>query len=453
MHNEGPLINPLSQQAVHPLDTTPPDAEQHPVEKRVLRKVIFAASIGNFIEWYDFAIYGYLAVILAANFFPNDNPVTSLLETFAVFAVAFALRPIGGLFFGWLGDKVGRKKTLALTILLISGSTTLIGVLPTFGAIGFWAALLLVLARCVQGFSAGGEYAGAIAYVVEHAPREKKATYTSFVPVSTFLSFAFAAGFNFLLAQFLGGEIMEDWGWRLPFLLAAPLGIFGFYLRFRLSETPVFQEIEDDKEVAPSPLKETFVTHWRTILLLAGFISATALSFYTFTTYMSTFLQVVGGLSQPQALLSSLISQIAAAALCPFIGRLSDRIGRRRTTAAATIALIVAVLPAFALGSSGVLWTSVLGQLLLGVGAVTTGVVTAVLMTELFPTRVRYTAAASTYNLAYTLFGGTAPFIATWLIAQTGNSLAPAFYLLAVSILALVTASRLPETSKRSLDF
>jgi MHS family proline/betaine transporter-like MFS transporter len=435
------------------MSTTESLEQAQAADLAVMKKVISAAAIGNFIEWYDFAVYGYLATILAANFFPGRDPVTSLLDTFAVFAVAFALRPVGGIVFGRLGDRIGRKKTLSLTVLLISGSTAVIGLLPNYSSIGLFAPLLLVGARCVQGFSAGGEYAGACAYVIEHAPREKKATYASFVPVSTFWSFAFAAGFTFILAQALGSSAMGQWGWRIPFLLALPLGLFGFYLRFKLSETPLFQSIEEEKDVAASPLRETFRDHWKMILTLAGFIAATALSFYTFTTYMSTFLQVVGGLGQPASLLSSCVCLVLAGLMCPVMGRLSDRIGRRRTTMGSCIVLILAVFPAFMLGSTGNLAVSMAGQFLLGIGAVMTGIVTAVLMSELFPTKVRYTASAATYNLAYTVFGGTAPYVATWLISQTGNKLSPAFYLLAVCIVALVASSRMPETAKKSLHF
>lgn len=423
------------------------------VDPKLLKKVISAAAVGNFIEWYDFAVYGYLATVLAAKFFPGSNPTTALLETFAVFAVAFALRPIGGVFFGRLGDKIGRKKTLVLTILLISGSTAFIGLLPDYATWGIWAPILLVVARCLQGFSAGGEYAGACAYVIEHAPREKKATYASFIPVSTFFSFAFAAGFTYLLAQAVGPDGMNEWGWRIPFLLAVPLGLFGFYLRSRLGETPLFESMEEEKDVEAAPFRATIQTHWRMILTLAGFIAATALSFYTFTTYMSTYMQVVGKLSRPEALLSSCLCLVLAGLLCPFMGRLSDRIGRRNTTRTACVLLIIAVFPAFMLAGTGNLGLSVLGQFLLGVGAVMTGIVTAVLMSELFPTKVRYTASAATYNLAYTIFGGTAPFIATWLIASTGNRLSPGIYLAAVCIMAFIACSKLPETSKKSLDW
>ncbi|MFE5708780.1 MFS transporter [Rhodococcus koreensis] len=424
----------------------------HAVEPNKMRKVITAAAVGNFIEWYDFAVYGFLATTLAAQFFPSENPTSALLETFAVFAVAFALRPLGGIFFGRLGDRLGRRSTLSLTVILISGSTAAIGLMPTYSSVGVVAPILLVLARCVQGFSAGGEYAGACAYVIEHAPRDKRASVSSFIPVSTFWSFAFAAGFTFGLSHLLDSAAMSDWGWRVPFLIALPLGLFGFYLRFKLEESPLFESAEHDEELVTSPVKETIVHHWRTIVLLAGFIAATALSFYTFTTYMSTFMQVVGGLNQPSALLSSCICLILAGALCPVVGRMSDRIGRRATTRSACLILIVAVFPAFIMAGTGVLWISIVGQMLLGIGAVMTGIVTAVLMSELFPTRVRYTASASSYNLAYTLFGGSAPFIATLLISTTGNRLAPAMYLVIVCIIALAACSKLPETSNRALN-
>ncbi|MGW5153472.1 MFS transporter [Rhodococcus koreensis] len=422
------------------------------VEQNKMRRVITAAAVGNFIEWYDFAVYGFLATTLAAQFFPSENPTSALLETFAVFAVAFALRPLGGIFFGRLGDRLGRRSTLSLTVILISGSTAAIGLMPTYSSVGIVAPILLVLARCVQGFSAGGEYAGACAYVIEHAPRDKRASVSSFIPVSTFWSFAFAAGFTFGLSHLLDPAAMSDWGWRVPFLVALPLGLFGFYLRFKLAESPLFESAEHDEELVTSPLKETIVHHWRTIVLLAGFIAATALSFYTFTTYLSTFMQVVGGLSQPSALLSSCICLVLAGALCPVAGRMSDCIGRRATTRSACLILIVAVFPAFIMAGTGVLWISIVGQMLLGVGAVITGIVTAVLMSELFPTRVRYTASASSYNLAYTLFGGSAPFIATLLISTTGNRLAPAMYLVIVCIIALIACSKLPETSNRALN-
>ncbi|OLL27924.1 MFS transporter [Burkholderia sp. SRS-W-2-2016] len=421
------------------------------VDTRTLRRVIAAASIGNFVEWFDFAAYGFLATILTREFFPSGDPTVGLLKTFAVFAVAFAFRPLGGLFFGVVGDRIGRKRTLAFTILLMAGSTTLIGLLPTYASIGYWAPLLLTVIRCVQGFSAGGEYAGACAYVMEHAPRRRRAFFGSFVPVSTFSSFACAAVVAYLLEASLSSQAMIDWGWRVPFLIAAPVGLIGVYLRVSLNETPAFQALEGKHEVAHAPLLETLHSQSANILKLGAFVSVTALSFYTFTTYFATYLQVAGHLSRGTSLLVTVLALVFAAALCPLAGLFSDLVGRRATIATTCIFIILSVYPAFSLGGSGALTPSLTGVALLAIGAVLSGVVTAPLMSEVFATRTRYTASAITYNLAYTLFGGTAPLVATWLIATTGTTLSPAYYLIAMSIVAMIGGLALPETSRISL--
>ena len=288
---------------------------------------------------------------------------------------------------------------------------------------------------------------------MEHAPTEQKARYGSFVPVSTFLAFASAAGLVFGLDQLISSEQMQAWGWRLPFLIAAPLGLVGLYMRLRLDESPAFKAMASEPAPEHSPLKETLRLHGATIACLGAFISATALSFYMFTTYLTTYMQVVGGATRPTALLASLMALIFAGLLCPFIGRYSDYVGRRRTILTAGVALIVAVYPAFTLATSGALLPSALGAMLLAVGAVICGVVTAVLLSEQFPTRVRYTASAFTYNLAYTIFGGTAPLVATWLIEQTGDRMAPAYYLIVIALIALAGGLALPESSKRPLNY
>lgn len=421
------------------------------VSPETLRKVIVAAAIGNFVEWFDFAVYGFLATTIAQQFFPSGDASAALLKTFAVFAVAFAFRPLGGIFFGMLGDRIGRKRTLAMTILLMAGAITLIGILPTYAAIGVMAPILLTLIRCAQGFSAGGEYAGACAYLMEHAPSDKRAWYGSFVPVSTFSAFAAAAVVAYALEASLSAESMGSWGWRLPFLIAAPLGLVGLYLRWKLDETPAFQAVKEEHAVAHSPLKDTLRNHGAAICCLGAFVSLTALSFYMFTTYFATYLQVAGGLSRATALLVSLIALLFAAAICPLAGLYSDRVGRRATVVTACVLLMVAVYPSFLMASSGGFAASIVGVMLLAIGAVLCGVVTAALLSETFPTRTRYTASAITYNMAYTLFGGTAPLVATWLISTTGSNMSPAFYLIAVALLALAGGLALPETSRISL--
>jgi MHS family proline/betaine transporter-like MFS transporter len=333
----------------------------------------------------------------------------------------------------------------------MAGATTLIGVLPGYAQIGLFAPLLLTIIRCAQGFSAGGEYAGACAYLMEHAPRTKRAWYGSFVPVSTFSAFACAAVIAYALDASLTPESMASWGWRVPFLVAAPLGIVGLYLRLRLDETPAFQAVANEHAVAHSPLRETLKTQGGAICCLGAFVSLTALSFYTFTTYFTTYLQVAGGLSRATALLISVIALLFAALMCPVAGAYSDKVGRRATILTTGVGLIVVVYPAFMLASSGSFAASIVGVMLLALGAVLSGVVTAALLSEVFPTRTRYTASAITYNMAYTIFGGTAPLMATWLIGMTGSNLAPAYYLMAISLLALAGGLALPETSKISL--
>ena len=403
-----------------------------------LRKVTTAAAIGNFVEWFDFAVYGFLATIIARLFFSPELQQAALLQTFAIFAVAFALRPLGGVIFGFLGDRLGRKHVLSLTVLLMAGSTTVIGLLPTYASIGMLAPVLLTLTRCVQGFSAGGEYAGACAYVMEHSPNHRRAWYGSFVTVSTFAAFAAAATLTYLLDASLTPSQMDAWGWRIPFLIAAPLGLIGIYLRLRMEETPAFRAVLSEIDNVHAPLSETLRQQAGNIARLGAFIALTALSFYMFTTYFSTFLQLEVHLSRTSVLLVSTIALLFAAGLCPIAGVLCDSLGRRKTIAFTCAWMILSVYPAWHLASSGSLIAAIVGDLLLATGAVFSGVVTAALLSEVFPTRARYTASAITYNLAYTVFGGTAPLVATWLIGYTGNNLSPAYYLVAVACMALV---------------
>ncbi|HCF2929421.1 MFS transporter [Pseudomonas luteola] len=425
---------------------------QQPVAPEQLKRVVWAASIGNFVEWFDFALYGFLATTIAQLFFPSGDSTTALLKTFAVFAVAFAFRPLGGLVFGMLGDHFGRRRVLSITILLMAAATTLIGLLPTYASIGLAAPLLLTLIRCVQGFSAGGEYAGACIYLIEHAPAGQRARYGSAALVSTFASFAAAAIVTYALNRWLTAEQMATFGWRLPFLIAAPLGLVGLYLRWRLDETPAFKALASAERAVHAPLGQTLREQGGAMCCLAAFISLTALSFYMCTTYFVTYLQLQGGQPQPTALLISLLTLLFAAACCPFAGRFSDRVGRRPTMVTAAAWLVLTIYPAFLLARSGLFYPALAGAFLLAIGAVLCGVVTAVLLSEVFPTRSRYTASAITYNMAYTLFGGTAPLIATWLIERSGDPLSPAYYLAGIALFALAGGLSLPETAGRPLS-
>ncbi|REG44555.1 MFS transporter (plasmid) [Paracoccus versutus] len=414
-----------------------------------LRKVTTAAVAGTVIEWFDFAIYGFMAPILAVTFFPEGDDLVGLLQTFAIFAISFALRPIGGAYFGMMGDRVGRKRVLALTVLLMSIATVAIGLLPSYQAIGIWAPILLTVARCVQGFSAGGEYAGAVTYVIEHAPAHQRSRYSSYMPASTFASFALAAMCSYLLTASLTTEQMHSWGWRVPFLIAAPLGLVALYIRHRLDESPLFQKIMDAPAPEHAPLRQTLREQWLPMLRLGCYISLTALSFYIFSTYMTSFLRTVVGMPADKVLLSNVIALSAAALAAPLIGKVCDRVGRRPTMAVSALLLGCLAIPAYQVASDGTIGSAVSAQLMLALGAVTANVVTAVLLCEVFPTRVRYTASAVTYNVAYAVFGGTAPFVATWLIASTGDRLAPAIYITVIAVIAFIVTLISPETAGR----
>lgn len=412
------------------------------VSPQHLRKVVGASFAGTVVEWFDFAIYGYMATHIAATFFASTDPLVGLLETFAVFAVAFALRPLGGLFFGRLGDRIGRKKILVLTVLLMTGSTAAIGLIPSHETIGVWAAILLVVARCLQGFSAGGEYAGATIYTVEHSPDDKRNRYSSAMSAATFASFALAAGLGALLSFALPPEAMGDWGWRILFLVSVPMGLIAFYIRSNLHESPEFQAMVEDSKSRPAPSLATVMrSQWPAMLKLGGFVMLTAVSFYIYSTYMSVFLTTVVGLAPELSLLSSLISLLLATALAPVMGIVSDRIGRRRTLQLSSGLLAILTIPSYMLAEQGTFTTALAGQLLIGLGAVTANVVTSVLLSEMFSTDLRYTASGICYNVTYALFGGTAPYLATWLIMTTGNSLSPAFYVSIIAVLSFLIAT------------
>lgn len=390
-----------------------------------------------------------MAPIIAVTFFPEGDRVARLLQTFAIFAVAFALRPVGGAYFGMMGDRVGRKRVLALTVVLMSVGTAVIGLLPNYHTIGLWAPVLLTLARCLQGFSAGGEYAGAVTYVIEHAPDGQRSRYSSWMPAATFASFAMAALLSCLLTANLSSDAMRDWGWRIPFLVAAPLGLVALYIRGRLDESPLFQQVLDGPPAVHAPLMQTLKEQWRPMLRLGAFISLTALSFYIFSTYMTTFLRAVIKMPPDQVLMTNVIALTFAALIAPIIGRICDRIGRRPTMIASAVLLGGLAIPAYLLASNGTIGNALTAQLMLAVGAVTANVVTAVLLCEVFPTTVRYTASAIAYNVSYAIFGGTAPFVATALIAITDNRLAPAIYITIVAITAFIVSLLTPETAGR----
>jgi MFS transporter, MHS family, proline/betaine transporter len=421
------------------------------VEEQTVLRAITGASIGNMVEWFDFAVYGYLATYIAANFFPSNNPTASLLSTFAVFAAAFFVRPLGGIFFGPLGDRIGRQRVLATVIILMSVATFAIGLLPTYATIGVLAPLLLVVCRLLQGFSAGGEFGGGATFLAEYSPDDRRGFLVSWLEFSTLIGFILGSGVVLVLNSSLGEEAMTAWGWRIPFLIAGPLGAVGLYIRLRLEDTPEFRALESTGEVSQSPLRESITQNWKQILQVGGLVIIQNVGFYIVLVYMQTYITEQLEYSSTSASLSTVFTLLVAMVLIPPLGALSDRVGRKPLLMASCIGFAVLAYPLFLLLNAGSLATAILAHVALGVLLALYISTSVAALTELFPTRVRYGGFSIGYNISVAIFGGSAPYIAVYLIDATGSSLSPAFYVIFGAVATLLTVLTIPETARTDL--
>jgi len=424
------------------------------VDHVALRKAAAASFIGNFVEWFDYASYGYLAVVISRVFFPQADPAVGLMSTFAVFAVSFILRPIGAVVWGNWGDRFGRRWALSWSILFMSGSTFLIGFLPGYAKIGIAAPVLLLLLRMVQGFSASGEYAGAATFLSEYAPANKRGMYTSLVPASTAAGLLFGSLFVTVLVFSTSDAVMESWGWRLPFLLAGPLGLIGRYIRVHLEDSPAYRRLTEGttpSTICRTPVREIVANHRGTLMRAFGVTCLNAVAFYLILSYMPTYLSTELGLSETHSFLASTMSLTVYIGSIFLMGHVSDCVGRRRMLLTACVLFIVLTIPLFTLLDTPSFALIVLVEIVFGVMLTLNDGTLATFLSELFPTSVRYTGFAVSFNTANALFGGTAPFVATWLIDVTGSSMAPAWYLVAVSVLALTAMLGTRETAFEAL--
>jgi MHS family proline/betaine transporter-like MFS transporter len=429
------------------------DEPARPTEPQQTRRAVAAAAVGNATEWYDFGVYSYLAVIIGKVFFPAASPGVQLIASFGTFAAAFLVRPLGGLFFGPLGDRIGRRSVLAVTMVMMAASTFAIGIIPSYDSIGVAAALLLLLARMAQGFSTGGEYGGATTFVAEYAPDRRRGFLASWLEFGTVCGYLGGALLVTLLTLLLGDDTMHAWGWRIPFLVGLPLGAVGLYLRLRLAETPVF--VEQQRDAPPGQkagsIVEIFAHQWRPMLICVGIVLAFNVNNYMLTGYLPSYFEAELGYRETTALMISLGAMVFMLLTVTVVGRVSDVVGRRAVLISGSLCSIVLTVPAFWLLQHGSIAVVVLGTMLLALTLVQFSGTAPATLPALFPTHVRYGALAISFNVSVALFGGTTPLLAEALVETTGNLYAPALPVVVAGLVGVVTATVMQESANRAL--
>ena len=435
----------MTQPVQQSLDRAAP--QENSVATRKLRKVLLATGVGHFVEWFDFGLYGTLAAIIGLQFFQSGDPSVALLSSFAVFGAGFIMRPLGGLYFGSLGDRVGRQKILATVILLTSGATFVMGLLPTYHQIGITATVLLVITRLVQGFAAGGESSGATTFLAEYAPDARRGYFTCWIDNFGFMAFVAGSGLVFLLTALLGETAMSDWGWRIPFLIAGPLGWVGLYLRKHLEDSPEFLAMAKLGKKEAAPLRTAVKTAWGALLFCVGFVVIKAVGHWTLQTFMPSYLTTQMHFSKLDAYAITTIGLFGIAVLVPFMGLLSDKYGRKPLMLAGCGGFILFSYPAMMVMANGNMLSAVLAMLMLGAFIAAFDGACSAAMAELFPTRIRYGGLSIAYNFAVAFFGGITPWFSVWLITSTGNPFSPAFYVMGAALITFLTVMRAKETA------
>ncbi|WP_280784709.1 MFS transporter [Rhodococcus opacus] len=416
------------------------------------RRAAIAGGVGTLIEYYDFSAYAVLAVVLGPIFFPSDQPAVSVLLALAVFGSAYLARPLGGWFFGRLGDRRGRRNALVWTVVAMGTFSGLLGLLPTYASAGVIAPILLVILRLAQGFSAGGEIGGAATYVAESAPPGKRGLYGSLTPVGSTAGFSVAAAVVGLVSALVSADQMATWGWRIPFLISLPLAVICLWVRLKLEDTAEFEEMTERHEVVRSPLLEVIRKNPRELAKAVGIAVAQAGTGYIGLAYFATFLIGTAGFDKKEVYWASAIGIALACATYPLIGSLTDRHGRKPVMMSAFVLFLVLAWPAFLLlgGTSSIGVVALVYIVYMTISGMTQ-VPIGPQFAELFPRRVRYTGVSLSYNAGTVLAGGTAPYIAAQLVKSTGNSMSPAYWVIGMSMIGIIAVATLQETSRHAL--
>lgn len=400
------------------------------------RRQMVAIGIGNFMEWFDFAIYGYFAAIIGAQFFPSGDATAEMLSALAVFAVGFISRPVGALILGPMGDRIGRKAVLMITVLGMGIITALIGLTPAYATIGIAAPIIVVILRLLQGAMVGGEWTSAATYIGESAPPKKRALYASVVTATAGLAFLVGTFFAVALTALMEEDALNSWGWRIPFIASLLMGVVALYIRRRLSDTEVFNTVSA-KRIAGTLEKTSTGARVKAFIITFAFSGIFGVALYYFVTYMNNYLSGPVGMDRFDALLTTGIVMVIYVIFNPVVGVLTDRFGRKPMNHIGIIGLIVWSLPAFWLMSTASPFLSIVALVPFAFFVACTAVTNNVLLVEVFPASIRSSGSAIGYNVAYAALAGPGPLIAAWLVAATGSLISPAYYVIAVGIFSL----------------
>jgi MHS family proline/betaine transporter-like MFS transporter len=416
-----------------------------------MKKVLISGMIGNALEWYDFILFLQFAPFISQLFFPPSDPNAAFLSTLGIFAVGFIMRPLGGILFGYLGDKFGRKTSLVISILLMAIPTAAIGVLPTYQDIGIFAPFLLTIIRLLQGIALGGGFSGCITFLVEHSPQNQRGLIGSASMFSLGAGVLMGITVTYLCFHGVGKASFESWGWRVPFIISIFIGMIAFYIRGHVEESPVYIAARKLGKLSKSPIKDTIFKYSKPLLTAIALYLTVTVPFYTFTGFFSNFLRKSQNFSFEDVISINGIAIICFMTAIPFAGLASDKFGRRKTLWLFALIVASAIYPSFYLINTGDYYLALLGEIIFGVAlGLYMGPVPAALV-ELFPTSIRFTGLSLSYNISAAAFGGTAPFVLIKLIELSGSNMSPAFYIMFFVLITVLSTFDFNDNCKKVL--
>ena len=417
------------------------------------RRAILSCLVGNTLEFYDFIIFGFFAIYIGQTFFPSENAYVSLLSSLATFGAGFVMRPFGALIIGMYADRFGRRRALILTMGVMATATGAIGLLPGYDTIGLWAPVLLLLCRLAQGFSAGGEWASAVVFLIEFATPKRRGFFTSWSQVGIMLGTIFGSTSALAVTSLMSLEMASSWGWRIPFLVGLLIMPVGYYLRARVDETPAFQRLLAEGRAAKSPLRESLAGNKTTIARIVGICAVWACCSYVLFIYLPSFAKQVLNIDYSSVLAATTIGSVVSLLLFPLIGSLSDKVGRKPIVLAANVSLLLLTYPLFAwMKAEPSLIPLLVTSLFAGIVAAMLGGAVPALVGELISTRLRSTVVGIGYSISVVIFGGFAPFICTYLVQQLGDATAPAYFVVACAAISTLTLMNLRDRAQLSLS-